>query len=464
MVSTAARFYLHPSIDSNLQLEPVQDQPSPAAASELREPSRPSTLYFNHLDINRVEPAERMAYIDNPCLEMLALSKYLVDEAYRGQEEDHDDTLSWNIDRAIQRTMQPREAKLDETRDNPDDYTWSNGKKFPSRRNTGISMDPFRKNRASDNSREDKSRSEIGKDFLRAVPKFNGKNKSQFIEWILRIESAAQQIGDPEKMSPSKIALLKSEGSVFITLSNYPAGKNWEEIKRELTINYSTIPTSAHGIVALQQRKQQSDETLEEYTNEFYRLLKIVKKISPEVCNDGAVILNYSKGILSREVREKTCQNLHKFLTLLDAALYAKTQEAKIQQQYIALLGRKEHSDQDITLFEVAEEGSNGQPQYLAERLISYALRYADIHCYGCQEKGHTNNMCKNTLFLKQVEAVRKAMNQATKGAVDIKHKLEVNYPVAANSMVRIMKQLIDPVPLKNKLYKYSKRGSYPEE
>ena len=55
-----------------------------------------------------------------------------------------------------------------------------------------------------------------------------------FLEWITRIEAAAKQLKDPVSFSPRTIAFMKSEGSVFTTLSAHAPDAPWEEVKREL--------------------------------------------------------------------------------------------------------------------------------------------------------------------------------------------------------------------------------------
>ena len=312
---------------------------------------------------------------------------------------------------------------------------------------------------SSTNSRKTGS-SDIGKEFLKVVPKFNGKDKKQFLEWIMRIESAAQQIGDPVAYPPSTIALLKAEGSVYSTMMNFPKDKNWDEIKRELTAQYSTIPTGAHGIMALQRREQEYDETLEEYTNDYYRLLKIVKKETPTTCKDKVSIVNYCKGILNQQVREKACKHIHDFATLLDAAIYARDQEAKTRQKEVILKGTGDR-DHPISLFEVSQDQStfpqrlvpktDRDPMYQPDQLIYYAKRFIDATCFECQTVGHTRDRCKDKYFLQQVEAVRQTLGLGTGATLDVKHNLEVITPVQASTIGRMLKQMVDPALLRNK-------------
>ena len=196
---------------------------------------------------------------------------------------------------------------------------------------------------------------DVGREFLRAIESFNGTNKSAFLEWISRIETAAEQLKDPVHYSPRSIALMKSKDSVYTTLSTYSPDTPWEELKRELASQYSPLPTTMHGILALQHREQEANETLEEFTNEFTRLLKTFKKVVPAQCRDPTLIVNYCRGIRNEHVREKTCERIFKFDTLMDAIKYARGQENIAIQKQLVLrnVGSKDHP---LSLFEMKED------------------------------------------------------------------------------------------------------------
>ena len=241
--------------------------------------------------------------------------------------------------------------------DDSDDDFFPRGRRanFPRIPKRESSRSPRRGFSGEDQPRTTRKPGDAGREFLKSIKTFNGTNKSAFLEWITRIEAAAKQLKDPVSFSPRTIAFMKSEGSVFTTLSAHAPDAPWEEVKRELASQYSPLPTAMHGILALQDREQEANETLEEFTNEFTRLLKTFKKILPSQCKDPTLIVNYCRGIRSETIREKTCEEIFKFETLMDAIKFARKQENIIIQKQLIMksAGSKDHP---ISLFEIKED------------------------------------------------------------------------------------------------------------
>jgi hypothetical protein len=154
------------------------------------------------------------------------------------------------------------------------------------------------------------------REHLRTIPLYDGKNKEMFTEWISKIERVAREIGDEEQYSPAKLAILKAQGSVYGLLDNLPAGKPWRDIKHDLQKEFSNIPTIAHAVGALAARRQGSTESLEEYTQDFYRLAQTVQGRSPFEVTDPTLIHGFVMGLRNEELQKKASLKLADFKSL----------------------------------------------------------------------------------------------------------------------------------------------------
>ncbi len=172
--------------------------------------------------------------------------------------------------------------------------------------------------------------------WLDAIPHFDGKKCEDFFEWISKIEDAARQAANStndQHWTEYCIATLKARGSVFTHLKAKSDATPWTKLKEGLQMEFSSLPTMIDAINALEERTQGPHETLDEYTQEFFRLNCTVHGTLPSHTQNKHIFNKYICGLHEPELLHKCTKQQGSFDNLHDVATYAKLQSQKLRMQ-----------------------------------------------------------------------------------------------------------------------------------
>ncbi len=172
--------------------------------------------------------------------------------------------------------------------------------------------------------------------WLDAIPHFDGKKREDFFEWISKIEDAARQATNSvndQHWTEYRIATLKARGSVFTHLKAKSDATPWTKLKEGLQMEFSSLPTMIDAINALEERTQGPHETLDEYTQEFFRLNYTVHGTLPSLTQNKHIFNKYICGLHEPELLHKCAKQQGSFDNLHDVATYAKLQLQKLCMQ-----------------------------------------------------------------------------------------------------------------------------------
>ena len=260
--------------------------------------------------------------------------------------------------------------------------------------------------------------------WLDSVLKFNGTKPERYFEWITKIEQAADTIADPDNWSCYHIALMKAEGSVYTQLQNTHPQTPWAIIKRKLQTEFSTLQTMAHAVDTLQSRRQGTAETLDEYTQDYYRLVQTVHAKSPQNCDDPTLIFNYIRGLRNPELVKKVSRIQTSFGNLLDAGTYCLTQEMeyKMMDRTLSTAGtpptpifaiqqpqvpdnrtgmyRRMTRDPGRIMPKTDRHDPDDFVAYGQGTLLKWAQEWATIQCFTCRQFGHFARSCGDVELL----------------------------------------------------------------
>ncbi len=290
---------------------------------------------------------------------------------------------------------------------------------------------------------------------------FDGKNPDEYFEWIAKVELVAQWAADPEEWSEYQVALLRSKGSVYTQLQNTHAQTPWHVIKAKLQAEFSSLPTLPAAIAHLKGRKQYASETLDKYTQEYYRLVMAVHQRTPQECDLQTVIYDYIAGIRDKHIASKCVGEQSMFRCLLDAGNFAARKAAKYKMIESTLPGTS-----TLPIMEVSQEkrgyrkvpsnppppftqwhspnpNSQGRimpksdrinPEVVNDATLEWlAHMYADRKCFHCQEFGHPIALCEDEESLRKLAKIRRDLKiPVGERTIDLKQTFQVQYPTEA--------------------------------
>ena len=360
-------------------------------------------------------------------------------------------------------------------------------------RNTSLQSAPPYRNRAT---------TEFEREFIRAIPYFDGKVKDDFFEWISRIEKAADILDDRERYSEQQLAILKAKGSVYTALTNFKRDSPWPEVKRKLQREFSKLTTSAHARENLLNRTQGVTETLDEYVNDYYKLVQTVEGVNPQKCTSHTLIYNFIKGVQDEELKKKASRRLADFQTLYEAGNFCQRREVAYKMQEVTM----NSIVRPPTIFEVNQakgpqtvpkgrpmapspreglppwaqnqlkireqqqrrnfnpkwrgvyQAQGGQPFRVNPKtdydgaqvqpelaLFRFAHRWKDVDCFECGKKGHPKTVCRNTELVKKMDEIRRVCKMTPEEKVGLVQNFQLSYEVDKGSAIRAMKDLLGP-------------------
>ncbi len=276
--------------------------------------------------------------------------------------------------------------------------------------------------------------------WLDAIPHFDGKKHEDFFEWISKIEDAARQAANSpndQHWTEYHIATLKARGSVFTHLKAKSDATPWIKLKEGLQMEFSSLPTMIDAINALEERTQGPHETLDEYTQEFFRLNYTVHGTLPSHTQNKHIFNKYICGLYEPELLHKCAKQQGSFDNLHDVATYAKLQSQKLRMQDMTV-SRTPMQDSIMPLQESPKQTApprncnlNGQnlpgslpttpvpwvtpftfyrmaPEDWTEDMIrSAATRWIDWKCHACKEFGHAKYVCDTPAVRQRLDAIQ---------------------------------------------------------
>ena len=121
--------------------------------------------------------------------------------------------------------------------------------------------------------------------YLQSIPILSGADPSQFDNWILKVENAADITNHPI----TKIALAKAEGSALKTLKSTNLNQPWEKIKAILQKQHSAFPTYINVAQDIQYTPQAANQTLSDYNWSFSQRCYELTGKDPKDIYDKAV-------------------------------------------------------------------------------------------------------------------------------------------------------------------------------
>ena len=263
--------------------------------------------------------------------------------------------------------------------------------------------------------------------WLDAIPHFDGEKHEDFFEWISKIEDAACQAANStndQHWTEYCIATLKARGSVFTHLKAKSDATPWTKLKEGLQMEFSSLPTMIDAINALEERTQGPHETLDEYTQEFFRLNYTVHGMLPSHTQKKHIFNKYIHGLHEPELLRKCAKQQGSFDNLHDVATYAKLQLQKLRMQDMTV-SRAPSQDSIMPLQETLRQtapsrnrnsGNQNQPggfattpvprvtpftfyrmapeDWTEDMIRSAAARWIDWKCHACKEFGHAKYVC----------------------------------------------------------------------
>ena len=263
--------------------------------------------------------------------------------------------------------------------------------------------------------------------WLDAIPHFDGKKREDFFEWISKIKDAARQAANSvndQHWTEYRIATLKARGSVFTHLKAKSDATAWTKLKEGLQMEFSSLPTMIDAINALEEQTQGPHETLDEYTQEFFRLNYTVHGTLPSLTHNKHIFNKYIHGLHEPELLRKCAKQQGSFDNLHDVATYAKLQLQKLRMQDMTM-SRAPTQDSIMPLQESPKQTAPNQnhntnnqnpsggfttapvprvtpftfyrmaPEDWTEDMIrSAAARWIDWKCHACKEFGHAKYVC----------------------------------------------------------------------
>ncbi len=276
--------------------------------------------------------------------------------------------------------------------------------------------------------------------WLDAIPHFDGKKCEDFFEGISKIEDAARQAANSpndQHWTEYRIATLKARGSVFTHLKAKSDATPWIKLKEGLQMEFSSLPTMIDAINALEERTQGPHETLDEYTQEFFRLNYTVHGTLPSHTQNKHIFNKYIHGLYEPELLRKCAKQQGSFDNLHDVATYAKLQSQKLRMQDMtvscALM-----QDSIMPLQESPKQmapprnrNPNGQnlpgslpttpvpwvtpftfyrmaPEDWTEDMICIAAaRWIDWKCYACKEFSHAKYVCDAPAVRQRLDVIQ---------------------------------------------------------
>ncbi len=274
--------------------------------------------------------------------------------------------------------------------------------------------------------------------WLDAIPHFDRKKREDFFEWISKIEDAARQAANSTSdchWTEYRIATLKARGSVFTHLKAKSDMTPWTKLKEGLQMEFSSLPTMIDAINALEERTQGPHETLDEYTQEFFRLNYTIHGTLPSLTHNKHIFNKYIRGLHEPELLRKCAKQQGSFDNLHDVATYAKLQSQKLRMQDMTV-SHTPTQDSIMPLQETSKlptpnrnHGVNNQnpstgfattpvprvtpftfyrmaPEDWTEDMIrSAAARWIDWKCHACKEFRHAKYICDAPAVRKWLEA-----------------------------------------------------------
>ncbi len=276
--------------------------------------------------------------------------------------------------------------------------------------------------------------------WLNAIPHFDGKKREDFFEWISKIEDAVRQAtnsSNDQHWTEYRIATLKARGSVFTHLKAKSDATPWIKLKEGLQMEFSSLPTMIDAINALEEQTQGPHKTLDEYTQEFFRLNYTVHGTLPSHTQNKHIFNKYIRGLYEPELLHKCAKQQGSFDNLHDVATYAKLQSQKLRMQDMTI-SRAPTQDSIIRLQESLKQTGpprnrnlNGQnlpgslpnppvprvtpftfyrmaPEDWTEDMIrSAAARWIDWKCHACKEFGHAKYVCDAPAVRQWLDAIQ---------------------------------------------------------
>ncbi len=107
----------------------------------------------------------------------------------------------------------------------------------------------------------------------------------------------------------------------------------WTKLKEGLQMEFSSLSTMIDAINALEERIQGPHETLDEYTQEFFRLNYMVHGTLPSLTHNKHIFNKYIRGLHEPKLLRKCAKQQGSFDNLHDVATYAKLQSQKLRMQ-----------------------------------------------------------------------------------------------------------------------------------
>ncbi len=276
--------------------------------------------------------------------------------------------------------------------------------------------------------------------WLDAIPHFDGKKREDFFEWISKIEDAARQAANStndQHWTEYCIATLKARGSIFTHLKAKSDATPWIKLKEGLQMEFSSLPTMIDAINALEERTQGLHETLDEYTQEFFRLNYTVHGTLPSHTQNKHIFNKYIRGLHEPELLRKCAKQEGSFDNLHDVATYAELQSQKLRMQDMTV-SRAPMQDSIMPLQESSKQTTpsrnrnlNSQnlpggfatapvpqvtpftfyrmaPEDWTEDMIrSAAARWIDWKCHACKEFGHAKYVCDAPAVRQRLDTIQ---------------------------------------------------------
>ncbi len=276
--------------------------------------------------------------------------------------------------------------------------------------------------------------------WLDAIPHFDGKKREDFFEWISKIEDAARQAANStndQHWTEYCIATLKACGSVFTHLKAKSDATPWTKLKEGLQMEFSSLPTMIDAINALEECTQGPHETLDEYTQEFFRLNYTVHGTLPSHTQNKHIFNKYIRVLHEPELLRKCAKQQGSFNNLHDVATYAKLQSQKLRMQDMTV-SHAPSQDSIMPLQETPRQtapsrnrnsGNLNQPggfatapvprvtpftfyqmapeDWTEDMIRSATARWIDWKCHVCKEFGHAKYVCDAPAIRQRLDAIQ---------------------------------------------------------
>ncbi len=211
----------------------------------------------------------------------------------------------------------------------------------------------------------------------------------------------------------------------------------WIKLKEGLQMEFSSLPTMIDAINALEERTQGPHETLDEYTQEFFRLNYTVHGTLPSHTHNKHIFNKYIRGLHEPELLRKCAKQQGSFDNLHDVATYAKLQSQKLRMQDMTA-SRAPTQDSIMPLQESPKQTppSRNRPlnspnvpgsftatpvprvtpftfyrmapeDWMEDMIHSAAARWIDWKCHACKEFGHAKYVCDAPAVRQRLDAIQ---------------------------------------------------------